>query len=115
MHALDPLHLTEEVDGVCAVYAYLQGTSMAAPHASGVAAVIVSANGVRDAVHGGLTMRPEDVRRILEDTATETPCPVPRDHRDPGFPEGAASCVGTAERNGFFGHGIVNALAAATS
>jgi subtilisin family serine protease len=113
--ALDPLRLTEDVDGECAVYAYLQGTSMAAPHASGVAAVIVSALGVRDAVHGGLTMRPEDVRRILEDTATETPCLVPGDRHYPGFPEGSASCVGTTERNGFFGHGIVNAHAAATS
>ena len=39
-------------------YQYLQGTSMASPHATGVVALIVSRYGHRDPVHGGLTLEP---------------------------------------------------------
>ena len=42
-----------------AYYAYLQGTSMASPHATGVAAVIVSEFGKRDKKKGGLELRPD--------------------------------------------------------
>jgi subtilisin family serine protease len=100
---------------VCGYYQYLQGTSMAAPHATGVAALIVSAHGRRDPVHGGLTMSPRAVERVLTRTAKQTPCPFPPiatyPDRDPD-PTWTATCEGTLARNGFYGRGIVNALTA---
>src|SRR6185295_5090440 len=44
----------KDCDGTtCGYYAYLQGTSMASPHATGVAALAVSRFGVKDARHPG--------------------------------------------------------------
>ena len=94
----------------CAYYQYLQGTSMASPHAVGVAALIVGANG-HD--HDGLS--PRKVQEILEQTATEHACPEPRLHsyadklRAPSFD---AFCAGSPRFNGFYGHGIIDALRA---
>jgi lantibiotic leader peptide-processing serine protease len=100
---------------VCGYYQYLQGTSMASPHATGVAALIVSAHGKRDAVHGGLTMSPGAVERVLTRTAKQTPCPFPPivtyPDRAPDLTY-TATCEGTLARNGFYGRGIVNALTA---
>jgi hypothetical protein len=50
---------------------------MASPHATGVAALIVSAHGRRDPGQGGLTMSPGAVERFMTRTARQTPCPFP--------------------------------------
>jgi subtilisin family serine protease len=100
--------------GTCALYQWIQGTSMAAPHAAGVAAIIVAQSGERDVAHGGLTLAPDTVQRILRRTATDTPCPSQEPFVYPDLlgPPYDASCEGTAAFNGFYGDGIVNALAA---
>lgn len=109
---LTPFVVRDCQKGVCAYYQYLQGTSMAAPHVVGVVALIVSEYGHRDRQHGGLTLDPKEVEKILYRTATETPCPNPRlvDYSSVNRPaEFNAYCQGSKEFNGFYGHGIVNA------
>jgi subtilisin family serine protease len=104
-------------DGKCWYWVYDHGTSMAAPHAAGVAALIVSRHGRPDREHGGITMQPAAVERALRRSALEMACPEPRTYvypADPvnGFPESSAVCEGGPERNGFYGDGLVNALRA---
>ncbi|ACZ85906.1 S8 family peptidase [Streptosporangium roseum] len=99
-------------DGTCAYYQYLAGTSMAAPHATGVAAILLSRFGKPG--KGGVSMAPADVQRLLYATATKKSCPSPRRYvyRIEGqkFPQ---VCEGSKSRNGFYGRGIVNAARAA--
>ncbi|MEU8635430.1 S8 family serine peptidase [Amycolatopsis sp. NPDC048633] len=96
-------------------YRWLQGTSMAAPHAAGVAALIVSEYGSPSS--GGLGLDPDVVQRVLEGTASDVACPVPRtvDYLDEGRDASyTATCVGDASFNGFYGHGAVDAWSAVT-
>ena len=100
-----------------AYYQYIQGTSMAAPHAVGVAALIVAEYGERDRRNGGLTLRPDRVERVLRGTATDTACPAQNPFTYPWSPtpsavDYTATCEGSPRFNGFYGDGIVDALAA---
>ncbi len=100
-----------------AYYQYIQGTSMAAPHAVGVAALIVAEYGERDRRNGGVTMRPDRVERVLRGTATDTACPAQNPFTYPWSPTAppedyTATCEGSPRFNGFYGDGIVDALAA---
>jgi subtilisin family serine protease len=78
-------------------WGYKQGTSMAGPHAAGVAALAVSA-------HPG--MNPGQLASFLERTATALECPDGVYEPRPGYP---ATCTG-GERNSFYGAGNVNAF-----
>jgi subtilisin family serine protease len=104
-----------KADGSCGYYQFLQGTSMASPHAAGVAALIVSQYGRNS--HGDFGLNPGKVRAALEGTAFKIPCPVPptvdylKEGRDASF---TATCEGTLDFNGFYGHGSVDAWAAVT-
>ena len=97
---------------VCGYYQYLQGTSMASPHAAGVAALAVSAHGTKEA-KGGFGLAPDTVRDLLMGTATDHACPTPplQSYAQEGRPASFnALCTGTDDFNSFYGAGIVNAL-----
>ncbi|MEW9531441.1 S8 family serine peptidase [Microbispora sp. NPDC049125] len=97
--------------GACSYYQYLEGTSMAAPHVTGVAAIIISRFGKPG--KGGLYMDPAKVEQMLYATATPKSCPSPRRY-DYGA-DGSQLCEGGKTANGFFGRGVVNAARAATA
>ena len=105
---IDPFFVRDcNPSGVCGYYQYLQGTSMASPHAAGVAALIVGR--LRSQ---GRTVTSAKVARILRHSARERSCPNPRtvDYTVIGRPaEWNATCVGNANNNSFYGNGIVNA------
>lgn len=112
----NPFVIRDCRQGTCAYYQYLQGTSMAAPHAAGVAAVIVSRLGMADTAHpGGLTLQPTAVQGVLIATATPHACPAPViSYVDVGRgTDWDAACVGTARLNSIWGFGTVDALGAA--
>jgi len=96
--AIPPTAMPNIVDGSPgATYRYTAGSSFAAAHASGVAALIVSRYGdLRSPWNGKLP--PGFVKALLQATAEPKPCPP-----DP-------QCEGGEGYNGFFGHGEVDAL-----
>ncbi|MFF0319808.1 S8 family serine peptidase [Nonomuraea angiospora] len=99
--------------GTCAYYQYLDGTSMAAPHATGVAAILISRFGKPG--KGGLELAPATVEDLLYKTATPKACPVPREYVYKAYGQDITQvCEGDEADNGFFGHGVVDAWKAAT-
>ena len=91
----------------CAYYQGIQGTSMASPHVTGVAALVIGALG-GDA-------DPALVRQIIVETAADHACPVPAtvDYTIVGRPESwNATCTGEPTFTNFYGNGLVDAAAA---
>jgi lantibiotic leader peptide-processing serine protease len=92
----------------CFLYVWIQGTSMATPHVSGVAALIISQYGDPD-------MEPTQVEQILQISANNQPCPSPNTViAGPGFVFPTSTCHGGVGENGFYGKGIVDAVKAVT-
>lgn len=103
--------------GVCAYYQYLQGTSMAAPHAAGVAALAVSRFGTLSP-DGTMGLDPRLTTLALWVSADRRRCPEPATYtyvldRASGKETFAHTCEESFTRNGFYGHGVVNAAALA--
>ena len=84
-------------------YAWLNGTSMAAPHVAGVAALIRAA-------HPGMPQG--SVVAMLRNTATKMPCPAALDPGVVFFGAPVQVCAGGSGNNNFYGKGLVNAAAA---
>jgi len=83
-------------------YVYLNGTSMAAPHAAGVAALVKQ-------MHPGWS--PGAVKSAVQRSAQQLDCPP--DWQPLGPNDERERCYGNGGRTSFFGHGLVDAAAAA--
>ncbi|WP_406418217.1 S8 family serine peptidase [Streptomyces sp. NBC_00873] len=81
-------------------YGYKQGTSMATPHVAGVAALLKS-------THPKAT--PAQLQELLKAQAVNPGCPS-KVYNSAGQLIDATTCKGDSKVNGYYGHGIVNAL-----
>jgi subtilisin family serine protease len=81
----------------------MAGTSAAAAHASGVAALVVSRFGWATSPGNG-HLAPEEVADILSQSADPLSCPA-----------APTTCTGPPGANSYFGAGRVNALRAVTA
>jgi subtilisin family serine protease len=89
-----------------AVYAWVQGTSMAAPHAAGVAALIRAAHP---------NMPEGAVQALLQNTAMPKDCPTPAEMDPLSGALGVQTCSGGPGHTNFYGKGLVDALAAGSA
>lgn len=99
--AFDPLK--DDLPGITTVdqgatYAFLDGTSMASPHAAGVAALIREQHP---------SWSPDAVATALYSTATPLACPP--DWQPLSDEDERSRCYGNASHTSFFGHGLVDA------
>ncbi len=98
-------------------YCYLQGTSMASPHVTGVAALVISRFGDLQNAQNG-KMRPTQVEQYVEQTADPIACPDDEtlEKYEP-FPNAggvAQGCQGGPSSNSWYGNGQVDAFDAVT-
>ncbi|MFL7891252.1 MAG: S8 family peptidase [Anaerolineales bacterium] len=84
-------------------YIYLNGTSMASPHAAGVAALVKE-------MHPGWS--PGAIKAAVERSAQQLSCPA--DWEPLSSADERERCYGQNGRTSFFGHGLVDAFGAAT-
>src|SRR2546427_7155865 len=108
--ALIPSCLRPVADPTGATYCYLQGTSMASPHAAGVAALVASRGRVK----------PGQIAATVQLTADPKACPGSTDLAlyapFPSVNNGAPqACQGGPGSNSWYGKGQVNALNAVTA
>jgi subtilisin family serine protease len=100
-----------------ALWCYQQGTSMASPHAAGVAALIISRFGDGSTPQNG-KLSPNQVKALLTQTADRQACPeaFPPAYLDvTGVNSGLVqSCDGGPSYNSWYGAGEVDALNAIT-
>jgi subtilisin family serine protease len=95
-------------------YGYAYGTSMAAPHVAGVAALLASAHPQAS---------PQQLAALLREQANPLPCPIPDPQRavsGHNRVDGGAACAGAHPSTGDpasedYGHGLVDALKAVSA
>jgi lantibiotic leader peptide-processing serine protease len=117
--AANPARRMEDAGPPVSAYCWHQGTSMASPHAAGVAALIISRFGDLDNPQNG-KMRPSAVAAYVQQTADAQPCPTalppgyeaftrPHFADEEGEPQ---ECQGGPGYTSWYGNGQVNALRA---
>lgn len=92
--------MTTTYDG--ARYAYLNGTSMSSPHAAGVAALVKEQHP---------KWSPGAVKAAVQRSTQQLTCPPDWEPLNPA--DERYRCYGNGGRTSFFGHGLVDAMAAA--
>jgi subtilisin family serine protease len=104
-----------DVNAPTGLWCYQQGTSMASPHAAGVAALIISRYG---SLGSKGKLNPGEVTAYLDQTADPQPCPSvlpPGYAAFVGVDDGKVQqCQGGTGYNSWYGNGQVNALSAVT-